>query len=114
MAEGDLVPLAGALAFAGYEGAVGRSRWCGPPASTRADRWRAAMDAAIAACPGGARRARPRRRRPRGRARRRDPIDGPLRPGMVLGLHLTVDGYVGADTVLVTDDGPERLTRLSP
>jgi hypothetical protein len=39
--------------------------------------------------------------------------DQPLQPGMVLGLHLTVDGYVGADTVLVTEDGPERLSRLS-
>ena len=41
-------------------------------------------------------------------------LDGPLQVGMVLGVHLAVDGYVGADTVLVTDDGPERLTRLTP
>ncbi len=110
IAEGDLVPLAGTLAYAGYEGAVGRSRWCGPPASDAADRWRVAMDEAIAACRPG--------EQPTGDVHGVgvgvETLDGPLQAGMVLGVHLTVDGYVGADTVLVTDDGPERLTRLTP
>jgi Xaa-Pro aminopeptidase len=110
IAEGDLVPLSGALAFAGYEPAVGRSRWCGPAASSVVDEWAAAMDAVIEGCgpgaepPAGA----------HGCGLGRETIVGPLRPGMVVGLHLTVGPYTGADTVLVTADGPQRLTRLAP
>lgn len=44
--------------------------------------------------------------------------DGPLRAGMVLVVQgyvweAGVGGYFGADTVLLTDVGPERLTKLS-
>ena len=39
---------------------------------------------------------------------------GPLQEGMVLGVRAEVDGYIGTDTVLVTADGPEVLTHLSP
>ena len=47
-----------------------------------------------------------------------DPADERLRAGMVLAIQgyvweEGVGGYLGAETVLVTDDGPERLTRLS-
>jgi Xaa-Pro dipeptidase len=46
------------------------------------------------------------------------PPDEQLRAGMVLGVQgyvweRGVGGYLGAETILVTDDGPERLTRLS-
>jgi Xaa-Pro dipeptidase len=42
----------------------------------------------------------------------------PLLPGMVLGIQgyvweRGVGGYLGAETVLITDDAPQRLTRLS-
>ena len=38
---------------------------------------------------------------------------GPLLSGMVLGVRGEVDGYIGTDTVLVTDGDPEVLTHLS-
>jgi Xaa-Pro aminopeptidase len=114
IADGDLVPLAGALAFAGYEGAAGRSRWCGPAKTAAADDWRAAMDTAIAACRIGALPAEVPVDDLHGVGLGVETlVDEPLRAGTVLGLHLTVDGYRGADTVLVTEDGPKRLTRLS-
>ena len=108
IAEGDLVPLSGALAFAGYEPAVGRSRWCGPAGPV--DEWADAMAALVAGCVPGA--APP--PGAHGCGLGVETLVGPLQPGMVVGLHLTVGPYVGADTVLVTEGGPERLTHLSP
>ena len=109
IAEGDLVPLSGALAFAGYEPAVGRSRWCGPAASNVQDEWAEAMAALVDRCRVGA--------EPpagvHGVGLGIETLVGPLEAGMTLGVPLTVGGYVGADTVLVTEQGPERLTRLS-
>jgi hypothetical protein len=107
IAEGDLVPLSGALAFAGYEAAVGRSRWCGTTGPT--DGWADAMAALVDACrvgaepPDGA----------HGCGLGVETLVGPLEAGTVVGLPLAVDGYVGAETVLVTEQGPERLTRLA-
>jgi Xaa-Pro aminopeptidase len=108
IAEGDLVPLSGALAFAGYEPAVGRSRWCGPAGPV--DEWADAMAALVDGC-------RPGAEVPEGAhgcGVGMETIVGPLRPGMVVGLHLTVGAYVGADTILVTEQDPERLTHLAP
>ncbi len=114
IAEGDLVALSGSLAFAGYEGAVGRSRWCGSPRSDAAGSWRAAMDAAIDRCrPGTLPSDIPADDVHGVGVGVETLVDEPLQAGMVLGLYLAVHGYVGADTVLVTDDGPERLSRLS-
>ena len=107
IAEGDLVPLSGALAFAGYEPTVGRSRWCGPAGPV--DEWADAMAALVEGC-------RPGADAPEGAhgcGLGLETIVGPLEAGMVVGLHLTVGAYRGADTVLVTEQGPERLTRLS-
>lgn len=112
IAEGDLVPLAGALAFAGYEGAVGRSRWCGTPASSVAEDWRAAMDAAIETCRPGVSPSDIAVDDLHGVGVGVETLHGPLEAGMVLGLHLTVGDYRGADTVLIADDTPQRLTRL--
>lgn len=110
IAEGDLVPLSGALAFAGYEPAVGRSRWCGPASSSAVDEWADAMAVLIDGCVPGA-------EPPPGAygcGLGMETLTGPLEPGMVVGVHRKVGAYRGADTVLVTEQGPERLTRLAP
>jgi Xaa-Pro aminopeptidase len=115
LTDGDLVPLEGALAYAGYEAAAGRTRVCGSGPSPGAE-WRAAMEAVIDRCRAG-------------EAAPQEPgfdlygvglgvetlVEGePLRAGMVLGIRAELDGYLGTDTVLITPDAPERLTHLSP
>ena len=114
LVDGELVPLEGALTFAGYEAAAGRTRVCGGGPAPSAERWRSVMDEVIAACRAGE------------PLPERDGFDvygvglgvetlvGPLQAGMVLGVRAEVDGYLGTDTVLVTDAAPDVLTRLSP
>lgn len=116
LVDGELVPLEGALTFAGYEAAAGRTRVCGGDVAPSAAAWRAAMDEAITQCRAG------------GEVPFAEGFDiygvglgvetlvagEPLREGMVLGVRGELDGYIGTDTVVVTAGTPERLTRLSP
>ena len=53
LVDGELVPLEGALTFAGYEAAAGRTRVCGGGPTPSAAAWRAAMDEVIARCRAG-------------------------------------------------------------
>jgi Xaa-Pro aminopeptidase len=60
LAAGDVVALAGGVLWAGYEGSLARTWWCGngagPDAAARAGftRWRAVMDRVIERCHAGA------------------------------------------------------------
>jgi Xaa-Pro aminopeptidase len=143
--EGSTVALAGGALWAGYEGSLARTWWCGrqprPAAAHRAlyRRWRQVIDPVVEACRPGSTGAE------LGAAYERaggDPVptiaysvglgvEGPVaggglspalertqvvEPGMVLGVKALVTGpdggYLGEDMVLVTADGPERLTTL--
>ncbi len=113
LADGDLVPLDGALTFAGYEAAAGRTRVCGGGVAPAAAAWRSAMDGVIAGCRAGAEVPSSEGFDVYGVGLGLETLVGSLVPGMVLGVRGEVDGYTGTDTVLVTDGEPEVLTHLS-
>lgn len=138
-ADGDLVLLAGALSFGGYEAPVARTRACGhAPDGTDelVDRTNSALDRVVETCRPGqttgdlraawlaSGEALPTRlplvqstglgmEAPVvGGATGPDAPDQPLEQGMVLTLTGAVDDLVVSETVLLTDGAPERLTRL--
>ena len=113
LVDGELVPLEGALTFAGYEAAAGRTRVCGGAAPPSAAAWRAAMDEVIARCRAGEPVPSAEGFDVYGVGLGVETLVGPLLPGMVLGIRAEVGGYIGTDTVLVTDGDPEVLTHLS-
>jgi Xaa-Pro aminopeptidase len=133
LATGDLVALAGSASYGAYEGVAARTWPCGAPTPAMVDlygRWRVAMDAMVSACQVGS---------PLSGLRDAWLSSGEPAPPMPLaqgvgvgieappegldaGMVLVLQGYVwepgvgghlGHDVVLVGDDGPERLTRLS-
>lgn len=139
--EGDLVRLGGALSFGGYEAPVVRTRRCGgTPAGTHdlVARTTGALDRVVEACRAGATTAHLRG----AWVADGDPlpdafplvqgtglgVEGPIvggahgpevapeeiDVGMVLTLTAQLEGFVTSETVHVTEQGPERLTRLSP
>jgi Xaa-Pro dipeptidase len=140
--EGAMVALAGGVLWAGYEGSLARTWWCGqqrrPTAAHRSlyGQWREVIDPVVAACRPGATGA-DLRAAYRGEDRatlaysiglgHEGPIAGGglsdegeraqvLEAGMILGVRALVGGpqggYLGEDMVLVSDDGPELLTTL--
>jgi Xaa-Pro aminopeptidase len=143
--EGSTVALAGGVLWAGYEGSLARTWWCGrqrrPGDGHRSfyRRWQQAMDAVLAVCRPGSTGADlraayeaaggdavPTIAHSVGLGHEGPVAGGALSPareraqcleaGMVLGVMALATGpeggYLGEDMVLVTNDGPERLTTL--
>ncbi len=139
-AQGDVVTLSGGALWAGYEGSLARTWWCGedaPPAASRTlhVRWHNVMDQLVDRCrPGGSGADLAAAYDVAGEARPSVPVayavglghEGPflgsggtseLATDMVIALRGWVTdaehGYLGEELVRVTDDGPEVLTKMS-
>jgi Xaa-Pro aminopeptidase len=140
--EGAMVALAGGVLWAGYEGSLARTWWCGnrrrPTDAHRGlyQQWREVIEPVVAACRPGATGAdlRAAYRGERGATLaysiglgHEGPVAGGglsdngeraqvLEAGMVLGVRALIGGpeggYLGEDMVLITDGRPELLTTL--
>lgn len=110
VAAGDVVVLAGGAVYEGYAGVVGRTHACpGAEPHAHADRWSEVRSSLL----DGLRPGSPPPPFPRIRHIGLG-LEGPIADGDVLEADMTlaIGNAYGRDTVLVTDDGPELLTRL--
>ena len=118
IAEGDLVAMSAGVLLDGWEGSLARTWRCGAQTTNDGDRlsrWSAQRKLLVDRCRAGARVGDL-------RATTGASIQGvglgaealedsaALEPGMVVQLELEAHGFLGADTLLVGDDGAEVLT----
>jgi Xaa-Pro dipeptidase len=118
IAAGDLVAMSAGVLLDGWEGSLARTRPCGAPTADQRDRssrWRDEWTHLVDRCRSGVRAGDL-------RATTGASVHGvglgyeglgdgtALEPGMVVQLELEANGVLGADTLLIGEDRPERMT----
>jgi Xaa-Pro dipeptidase len=118
IADGDLVAMSAGVLLNGWEGSLARTWPCGAPTAAHRDRrarWRAQWGPLVERCRAGARvgdlrMAAGASLHALGLGYEGLEDDAVLEPGMVVELELETAGILGADTLLVDGDRPDRLT----
>jgi Xaa-Pro aminopeptidase len=116
--DGDLVAMSAGVLLDGWEGSLARTRRCGAQTTEdrdRRSRWAAQWTPLVDRCRAGARVGDLRVSAGAsihgvGLGAEALEDSAALEPGMVVQLELEANGVLGADTLLVGDDGAEVLT----
>jgi Xaa-Pro dipeptidase len=118
IADRDLVAMSAGVLLNGWEGSLARTWPCGAPTAAHRDRsarWRAQWGQLVERCRAGARVGDLRMAAGAslfgvGLGYEGLEDDAVLEPGMVVELELETAGVLGADTLLIDGDRPDRLT----